>query len=234
MVDGLYFKLLLTWNIFNGCKASLRRRVRVWLKKAVSSSLSHESFYLRTPSFCVRWLPWASQEGPSEESVRTSSRSLPLLFFLLSAWWRIDRSAFQNGCTSQSQSVSAELATYPGFPWLPGAVLLLCPSSLHYSISAEVWWCELVSLCLSGRVSILVSVSPLKNSRMEKKQSTKKKLYSQFVFWTPPSLVTEQSFHVQGEASCFFITTATKLQTFLPVIFKLVEHKSVMEIILNS
>lgn len=164
--------------------AKLRRRVKKWWKMAVSSSLSHESFYLRTPCFRERWLPWASQEGPSEESVRTSSCS-PLSFFLLSAGWRIDRSAFQNSRTSQSQSVSAEHVTYPGFPWLPGAVLLLSPSSLHYTISGEVWWCEPVFLCLSTRVFFLVSVSPpkKKNCRMEKKKklSAKKKLYCQFV-----------------------------------------------------
>lgn len=106
-----------------------------------------------------------------------SGRALPLLppfFFsfrpddvLIGVLFKTAAQAKVSQCPLSSPHI-------PGFPWLPGAVLLLSPSRLHYSISAEVRWRELVSLCLAARVSILVSISPLKNSRMEKQHAKKK------------------------------------------------------------
>lgn len=68
MVDWLFFQLLVTWQ------GKPKEKVKMWLKNARSSSLSHESFYLPTPSFCVRWLPWAeSQQGVGQDELLLSS-----------------------------------------------------------------------------------------------------------------------------------------------------------------
>lgn len=170
-VDGLHLKLWLTWNICHPCKANLKRKVTVWLKKAVSSSVSQ--VFLPAHVFLV--CPLAALGFP-RRSQRAVGQVELLLSSLLCFSFRPDdilsAVLFKTAAQAKVSQCPLSRPRTLGSHGYPGPCCCLLHRSLHYTISVEVRWHELVSLC----VSLCPIIRPCLSFPFERQQNGKKEI----------------------------------------------------------